>query len=975
MKRQNILFVMVFGLILISLKLSAENPEGRFRIDAGDWFETRFDSPLDFNSSTPSFPSYLKDSSEKTELSVLLRYQLRQQLKNGNQIFNVSIQRIQANVPDINSNLLLGYDSYYPIYQDDKRQSEQFIQFEMEVTPEGYVSRFDSISGSLPVLNFDQIRSVKNSGITVGFKMTLPKRLIEIASAFITYLPLKSGVKNLKINSSDKEMKFETKQYSETPDLDVFQVSIDDSVSVEMRFLKKENIDMSVLVDASFPIPANTIIKGKLTGMENKEITIRLKEDYYEEYFEKKYFKTNSDGSFSYPMFLNRPYNLELNLGDERISFFLEPNDTLEIVEKPQKVERYSREATFYDKLPSPGYLINFSGLKGNASYNAKLSVEMDEWISFFVVPDNVQTFIKYNEEIIDNTNRLINQYRGKATESCINYYRSRIKYFLAMSKFYFANEAQRNYMMNTYTGKDSQEKATIDYPADFFLAADTLSAVMYPYEWCYYYRNFTKEAVDYKIKRLGKPVGGFNKSFYSDYYFERISLKGFPLYTMLYELLDEELRKGFNAANKIESFYQDFIHNCNDPALVNPLIKTHQTISKLAIGNTFPVKSYALKDNTVFDLNKYKGKPVCLVFLYSAKREINDFKSEIEKFESDEVEFLFVYIPNNYIDPTPVDSSILALPNVKLIEIQDDGIRDQILVAKMSKIFMLDKWLRIVEDDIPNPGNYIGFPDFENALKKAIEAKRFTKKQKASAIKTAGWSLGSILFTLMIVLWIYRVRIRNLKKKEAIKRQIKELEIKAIRSQMNPHFVFNALNSIQSLVNSSQYKETNVYLAKFSVLLRGVLNNSEKSKISLSDELEAVKLYCELEQLRFEFELQFEVEPDLDSDLIEIPGMIIQPLAENAVVHGLASLGKKGLLQIKINSCPEGLCVSVSDNGVGLPEREEDKLREKGYGLKLVEERLLILNQKDKKARLIVENNKGGQGTTARLIIPIDNV
>ncbi len=162
-------------------------------------------------------------------------------------------------------------------------------------------------------------------------------------------------------------------------------------------------------------------------------------------------------------------------MATRELVFFLEPGDTLEILEKPQKVERYSREATFYDKLPSPGYMINFSGLKGNASYNAKLSVEMDEWISFFVVPDNVQTLIKYNEEIIDNTNRLINQYRGKATESCINYYRSRVKYFLAASKFYFANEAQKNYMMNTFTGKEQAEETTIDYPADFFLEADTL--------------------------------------------------------------------------------------------------------------------------------------------------------------------------------------------------------------------------------------------------------------------------------------------------------------------------------------------------------------------------------------------------------------------------------------------------------------------------------------------------------------------
>jgi LytS/YehU family sensor histidine kinase len=224
--------------------------------------------------------------------------------------------------------------------------------------------------------------------------------------------------------------------------------------------------------------------------------------------------------------------------------------------------------------------------------------------------------------------------------------------------------------------------------------------------------------------------------------------------------------------------------------------------------------------------------------------------------------------------------------------------------------------------------------------------------------------------------MWIYRFRIRRIKQQEAMKRQIKELEIKAIRSQMNPHFIFNALNSIQSLINANQFKEANIYLSKFAVLLRRVLHNSEQKLVPLSEELRGLELYCQLEQLRFEFELKIKMDTNIHADLIEIPGMMIQPLAENAIIHGLKPKDGRGELDIHISQQNGNLHVSVSDNGVGLPSQNDDQLRQKGFGLKLVEERLKMLNQEGKSASLNIMNknaNSNTTGTIAELIIPID--
>jgi two-component sensor histidine kinase len=409
-------------------------------------------------------------------------------------------------------------------------------------------------------------------------------------------------------------------------------------------------------------------------------------------------------------------------------------------------------------------------------------------------------------------------------------------------------------------------------------------------------------------------------------------------------------------------------------------MTKAYHTSLGLEIGRKFPLSAFVLKDSSIFSLDKYKGKAICLVLLASPAISIKYFKSEIEKFTKEEVEFVFATLPRNVFNKNKVDSALLRRRNVSLIELADPDIKSKLLI-KQTKIFMLDKWFRIRENNAEDPINdypiatsYEGSTSrFELSLRKTIDAKRYSKAEKTAMLKTAGWIFGSVLLTALIGFWIYRIRIARIRQQEAVRRRIKELEIKAIRSQMNPHFIFNALNSIQSLINGNQFKESNIYLSKFAVLLRGVLNNSEKSRVSLSDELESVRLYCELEQLRFEFKFEILIDPQVNSDLIEIPGMIIQPLAENAIVHGLSAKGAEGILMIRVDRKNDHLCVCVSDNGVGLSPQVADTLSQKGFGLKLVEERINILNLDGKEARLTVENRKDTTGTIATLTLPID--
>lgn len=179
---------------------------------------------------------------------------------------------------------------------------------------------------------------------------------------------------------------------------------------------------------------------------------------------------------------------------------------------------------------------------------------------------------------------------------------------------------------------------------------------------------------------------------------------------------------------------------------------------------------------------------------------------------------------------------------------------------------------------------------------------------------------------------------------------QIIELELKTLQLQMNPHFIFNALNSIQNYVLSHDALTANNYLSKFANLIRLFLDSSRSKYISLSEEIRLLGLYCDMEQLRFEnkFSSEINVEPSVDR-YFEIPTMILQPFVENAINHGLRYKNTKGLLTIDFFNEDGHLICKITDNGVGREmSKQLQNMPKKGYksqGLAITYERLLTYN------------------------------
>jgi LytS/YehU family sensor histidine kinase len=194
------------------------------------------------------------------------------------------------------------------------------------------------------------------------------------------------------------------------------------------------------------------------------------------------------------------------------------------------------------------------------------------------------------------------------------------------------------------------------------------------------------------------------------------------------------------------------------------------------------------------------------------------------------------------------------------------------------------------------------------------------------------------------------------------IKKLLAESQLMALRAQMNPHFVFNCLNSIQECIVTQKYGEASMYLNKFSKLFRSVLNNSGKVMITLAEEIEVLELYLSLEHMRFEksFHYSLRVDEDLESEEILIPSMLLQPYVENALWHGLMHKESDRQLTICFKKLSDDVfqCV-VDDNGIGrkkaleLRDQQSKTKRHMSKGMKISEDRIELLQKQGQHAKL----------------------
>lgn len=322
---------------------------------------------------------------------------------------------------------------------------------------------------------------------------------------------------------------------------------------------------------------------------------------------------------------------------------------------------------------------------------------------------------------------------------------------------------------------------------------------------------------------------------------------------------------------------------------------------------------------------------------------------------------------------------SVLALQNLYLISST---------TGDYKAAFQYQQEYMKLKDSMANDKAKADLNDLEISYKTLQKEQQIALLQKDNDIK--GLQLAEsnrikLIYILVIVflaaffsLLYYQRNRRNKIETAKIKA---ELQTQVLRSQMNPHFIFNCLNSIDNFIMQNDKRQASDYLNKFSQLIRAILDSSRNEVVPITKDMEALKLYVELEQLRFnnKFTFNVQVDPALTGGDYLVPSLLVQPFVENAIVHGMAHSEEKEL-NLFVSASLEGdkIKYTIQDNGIGREKAKVYNMQNKPYhksvGLKITEERINIFNDQDKKESIrivdLYDENKQPGGTKVEIIL-----
>ncbi len=284
---------------------------------------------------------------------------------------------------------------------------------------------------------------------------------------------------------------------------------------------------------------------------------------------------------------------------------------------------------------------------------------------------------------------------------------------------------------------------------------------------------------------------------------------------------------------------------------------------------------------------------------------------------------------------------------------------------------------LRINSSFFNKPGNYqvIVTPEAPNDFKRNAFEQAVTIPFTVLPSTTKLFTFRQLLFYICLPLLVcgiifsyyYLKQTRKLFK-ETQEKQIAAIQLNSVRSQLNPHFIFNALSGIQNFINKNNVSAANLYLSKFARITRNVLDDNNRDLISISHEVNMLEDYLQMEQMRFGFNYKINVDDTIDKTNTEIPAMLLQPFAENAVKHGIAGLKHEGVIDIAFRKEVNNLILEVKDNGKGFNIDADFE----GVGMKLSENRINLLNQLHKESLISLEKKSSINGTL--ILIDLNN-
>jgi tetratricopeptide (TPR) repeat protein len=292
------------------------------------------------------------------------------------------------------------------------------------------------------------------------------------------------------------------------------------------------------------------------------------------------------------------------------------------------------------------------------------------------------------------------------------------------------------------------------------------------------------------------------------------------------------------------------------------------------------------------------------------------------------------------------------------------------------TSIALYDEFFRNFDKLIQSDSTLIDAKTFQVTEEKIRQLEN-EKKLKDELISRKNLFNTVLLGSVILLLLLFALIIRALR---AIKIKNKEIALQSLRREMNPHFIFNSLNSVNQFISQNNEREANKYLSSYSALMRNMMENSNRDFVTFANEIEQLKKYLELEHMRFrdQFDYEISVDENLDTETTLIPNMIVQPHLENAIWHGLRYKETKGSLLLKIFLRDNKVIIMVNDDGIGLTRSRELKTKNqmvhKSRGITNTKERMALLNELYKKeiALTVAEKAAPLTGTIVEITLPL---
>ncbi len=674
----------------------------------------------------------------------------------------------------------------------------------------------------------------------------------------------------------------------------------------------------------------NTNISGTLN---NKKSEGKVMLDFEAPLYKKDTSVIVKNGEFEFSLDLREPAVAKLKIDDEDIGWlFIKPG--MQVV--------FSWESESHQ--PS----IDGIGAEDMECYMRCASL-------FYI--DEVS--MKFNEQNFSywetRRNKIIEEYKDKLSAD--------VKDFLKKDWCYF-----RGFCLSFSTKANLLDK-------NYLPEVDTLPLLTNHSDLLISYDYFASEYLTLKQNEINTRFGFSWASSIEKIHFAKLLYKGYPMYRTLYGIIKGELLNG--RIDYIQKYYNEFQQYPIHPYFKNELKKVYSEMMKIQKGKKIPLTSFEDSEKgeikikggelQILDINVFEYSDY-LTIDFSLKQLVNYIEGEprIDKLK-------LVVIRPELSRGKFEELSGEPLVDVEYIYLNKEeyDLLKPLQLKSNERILLLDKKLNIINNNIKTPYYNVKsmFPAIIDEYFESLNQPII----KAETRRLLFVLLASLLGFSILSWIVIRVRARQIEHREVTRRQLAELELRAIRSQMNPHFIFNSLNSIQNLVNKNKIEETNIYLTEFAEMMRRVLNNSDKQLVSIDEEVQLIESYLNLEKLRIPFFSQVIIDPSLIPENEEIPAMLIQPFVENAFHHGIAPQ-KGGEIIVKFKKENTMLICEIIDNGVGFSKRQVMR-KGNGKAIKLVQDRFNIVNsQASEKCILEIKDRAtlGEKGTIVRIEIPV---